>query len=259
MKYPVKDFHFEWTTKDKATHAIRKRDSKKQKAGGELEGISNQTSSTHYFLKIDMEHIETKLYMKRKIPILFYINYEYVYKGTNEEALNHYITKADFIDIFQNIDLYNGNVKRIEREKPEKDRKEKLKEKRRYIKKQKSEYEKTYGKENAQKLFDLIIERQEKESEKKQIDKQIRSIDRECVKIALKIKDNKVDIDIEKIIRDKRFKMVLDNWNKFIWIYKAVKAEWKRAHTQRVEAKTKNGKTLKATRGRPPKNETKNQ
>jgi hypothetical protein len=158
-------FNYQWTAKENANYAIQKRDMKNKKAGQEIEAKSKQTSKTHYFLFIDKNDVDS-MYNRIKInSILKTISYEYVYKDTNEKALSHYLTKADIEKILGNIEKYKDKKITIETTPPKQTQGEKSRAERMYIKKVIDFFDVKYGETKRERLFNLVIERKEKENQ----------------------------------------------------------------------------------------------
>lgn len=194
------DFVFHWTNQSEGKYAIQKRDIGKKEtssfieAGKEIERKENQTSKTHYFIIID-----NGLWEVAKINrILKTITYNYIYKGTNRKAIRQYLKKKDIEKVLNNIAEYENKTIRINITPPTKERKEKDRENKTYLKKVMEYYKKEYGSESRNKLLGLIIQRENKTNELK---KQQREMKAEIKKINDRLNriERTANADIEKI------------------------------------------------------------
>jgi hypothetical protein len=198
------DFAFHWTNQKDGKHAIQKRDTGKRgqndfrEGGKEIERKGNQTSKTHFFLNID-----DGLWEVAKINrILKTITYNYVYKGTNKKAIRHYLTKTDIETILNNITDYENKTIEIQVNPPDREQTEKLKE---AIKTLVSQYEEIYGEEKIKKLYELVIQR---ENKKKELEKQEKEANAEIRKITERITEKMkrfeeaINADVEKLDKD---------------------------------------------------------
>jgi hypothetical protein len=201
------DFRFHWTTQNEGTYAIRKRDAGKRgekdfkEAGKEIERKErNQTSKTHFFLNID-----NGLWEVAKINrILKTITYNYVYKGTDRKALRRYLTKSDIETILNNITDYENKTIGIEITPPKKERKEKREEKKKMLESLMKHY-KEYGVIRTEKIFDLVIQRNNKSKElkerKKEADAEIKELTEKIKEITKNIEriEETINTDVKKI------------------------------------------------------------
>jgi hypothetical protein len=205
------DFKFHWTNQKEGKYAIQKRDTGKRgekdfkEAGKEIERKDKQTSKTHFFLTID-----DGLWDVAKINrILKTITYNYVYKGTGKKALRRYLTKSDIETILNNITDYENKTIDIKITLPIAEQIEGYKEKQNEIK---SKAEKIievckiiYGEAKVEKLFELVIQRGDKNKELKKRKKEANAEIKETIeKITENMKrfEKMINADVEKINKD---------------------------------------------------------
>jgi transcription termination factor NusB len=212
------DFAFHWTTQKDGKYAIRKRDTGKRgennfrEAGKEIERKEgNQTSGTHFFLTID-----NGLWEVAKINrILKTITYNYVYKGTNRKALRRYLAKSDIETILKNITDYENktidikiNPPKTERIEAYKKHKETIKRIRHKIETYIDYYRIEYGEPKRKRLFDLVIQRENKDKELKRRQKETKTEIKELTEKIKRTSENMkrfektINADVEKIDKD---------------------------------------------------------
>jgi hypothetical protein len=215
------DFAFHWTNQKDGKYAIQKRDTGKRgekdfkEAGKEIERKEKQTSKTHFFLTID-----DGLWDLAKINrILKTITYNYVYKGTNRKAIRQYLKKSDMEKVLNNITDYENKTIDIQITLPIAEQTEGYKEKQNKIKSNTGkiiEICKTiYGETKAEKLFELVIQRGDKNKELKKRKKEASA---EIKKMTERITENMkhfekmINADVEEI--DKSISAILRNARK---------------------------------------------